>query len=172
MEAENSAETTTESTGTISSEAVSSANEEDTTATTTADEDTTIGDSTSDDGIETTSADTEETPYPNEHIVTKATSEDSGAPTVTVNKKIFAHEKLNDAFLVEEDNAYYVVIKYDITERMTTDDLWTDDNIATTLTTMKKDDFNQAMLSKVDTSLVVKNEKAYSRYNPLDMQIG
>ncbi len=172
VEAENSAETTTESTGTISSEAVSSANEEDTTATTTADEDTTIGDSTSDDGVETTSADTEETPYPNEHIVTKATSEDSGAPTVTVNKKIFAHEKLNEAFLVEEDNAYYVVIKYDITERMTADDLWTDDTIATTLTTMKKDDFNQTMLSKVDTSLVVKNEKAYSRYNPLDMQIG
>ena len=55
---------------------------------------------------------------------------------------------------------------------MTADELWTDDNIATTLTTMKKDDFNQTMLSKVDTSLVVKNEKAYNRYNPLDMQIG
>lgn len=130
-------------------------------------DDTTIG--SSDGDVETTSSETddEENPYPNEYMITKSESDDSGSPTVKVNKEIFAQTELGKAFLVEEDNAYYVVVKYDIWERT---DIWTDDTKSSVLNQLKGDEFNDKMLSMVDTASVVKNTKAYSRYNPFDMK--
>lgn len=179
-----------ESTGTLESTSADASNEEDTSEsyTTDGDEDVTSDTEYSEDDIDTTSTDTEddtltlgdsadtesdtadtteeEDPYPNEYIIEKTESEDSGSPTVKVNQEIFAQTELGKAFLVEEDNAYYVVVKYDIWER---DDLWTDDTKSSVLSTLKTDEFKEKMLSMVDDTLVVKNNKAYKRYNPFDM---
>lgn len=129
------------------------------------DEDDTLTLGASDSLTETTAE--EENPYPNEYIVQKSESEDSGSPTAKVNQEIFAQTELNKPFLVEEDNAYYVVVKYDIWER---DDIWTDDTKSSILSTMKTDEFNEKMLSMIDSTTVVMNDKAYKRYAPLDMK--
>lgn len=157
---EQSAETTTTASngsGTIESTSASASNTEDT---------TTIG-ASSDTGVETTSAEAEENKYPNEYIVTKSEDESSGSPTYKVNQEIFGHSKYGDAFLVEDDNAYYVVVRYNIWER---DDSWTDENKSSVLNTLYSDKFDEKMLSLIDDSQVTLNTKAYNRYNPLDMQ--
>ncbi len=157
---EQSAETTTtasDGSGTIESTSASASNTEDT---------ATIG-SSSDADVDTTSAETEENKYPNEYIVTKSEDESSGSPTYKVNQEIFGHSKYGDAFLVEEDNAYYVVVRYDIWGR---DDSWTDENKSSVLNTLYSDKFDEKMLSLIDDSQVTLNTKAYNRYNPLDMQ--
>lgn len=158
---EQSAETTTvassDGSGTIESTSASASNTEDT---------ATIG-ASSDTDVETTSAEAEENKYPNEYIVTKSEDESSGSPTYKVNQEIFGHSKYGDAFLVEEDNAYYVVVRYDIWER---DDSWTDENKSSVLNTLYSDKFDEKMLSLIDDSQVTLNTKAYNRYNPLDMQ--
>lgn len=160
-----------ESEGTLDSTSAEASNEEETSSIgedTTTDDTLTIGDSDAvNTTLDATQTDEEENPYPNEYIVSKSEDEGSGSPTYKVNQEIFAHSTFNDAFLVEEENAYYVVVKYDIWER---DDLWTDDTKHTTLVTLKTDDFNEKLLSMVDTNSVVKNSKAYSRYNPLEMK--
>jgi hypothetical protein len=127
------------------------------------DEDLTIGDS---DGESEDVEDEEEDPYPNETIVTKSESEDSGTPTYKVNQAIFKQTDYGKAFLVEEDDAYYVVVRYDIWER---DDLWTDDTKSSVLSSLKTDDFKEKMLSNIDDTQLVLNEKAYKRYDPLDL---
>jgi hypothetical protein len=148
----------------IETEIVSAFKTEDDTSTDT-DDDVTIGES---DGIDTTSLeDEEEDPYPNEYIVTKSEDENSGSPTYKVNQEIFGHSNYGDAFLVEEDNAYYVVVRYDIWER---DDSWTDDNKSSVLKTLYNDTFEDKMISLVDDSAVTINDKALKRYNPLDME--
>lgn len=157
---EQSAETTTtasDGSGTIESTSASASNIEDT---------ATIG-SSSDTDVEATSTETEEDKYPNEYIITKSEDESSGSPTYKVNQEIFGHSKYGDAFLVEEDNAYYVVVRYDIWER---DDSWTDENKSSVLNTLYSDKFDEKMLSLVDDSQVTLNTKAYNRYNPFDMQ--
>lgn len=157
---EQSAETTTtasDGSGTIESTSASASNTEDT---------ATIG-SSSDTDVEATSTETEEDKYPNEYIITKSEDESSGSPTYKVNQEIFGHSKYGDAFLVEEDNAYYVVVRYDIWER---DDSWTDENKSSVLNTLYSDKFDEKMLSLVDDSQVTLNTKAYNRYNPFDMQ--
>ncbi|MGN1412490.1 MAG: hypothetical protein ACI4WH_08315 [Oscillospiraceae bacterium] len=172
---------TSESEGTLDSTSAEASNEEDTnsiseetvndtdTETTddTSNDNVTIGDSDAEVTTYTTETEDEENPYPNEYVVSKSEDEGSGSPTYKVNQEIFAHSTFNDAFLVEEDNAYYVVVKYDIWER---DDLWTDDTKQSTLVELKTDDFNEKLMSMVDTDSVVKNSKAYSRYNPLEMK--
>lgn len=157
---EQSAETTTtasDGSGTIESTSASASNTEDT---------ATIG-SSSDTDVEATSTETEEDKYPNEYIITKSEDESSGSPTYKVNQEIFGHSKYGDAFLVEEDNAYYVVVRYDIWGR---DDSWTDENKSSVLNTLYSDKFDEKMLSLVDDSQVTLNTKAYNRYNPFDMQ--
>lgn len=160
-EAEAEAESETESAdGTIESTSANSSNSTD---------DTTIGDSLSESEEVSTDTETEEEedPYPNEYVVTKSEDETSGSPTYKVNQEIFGHSNYGDAFLVEEDSAYYVVVRYDIWER---DDLWTDDTKATILSTLYSDKFDEKMLDAVDDDLVTLNDKAYKRYNPLDME--
>lgn len=157
---EQSAETTTtasDGSGTIESTSASASNTEDT---------ATIG-SSSDTDVEATSTETEEDKYPNEYIITKSEDESSGSPTYKVNQEIFGHSKYGDAFLVEEENAYYVVVRYDIWGR---DDSWTDENKSSVLNTLYSDKFDEKMLSLVDDSQVTLNTKAYNRYNPFDMQ--
>ncbi len=172
-EAEAEAETTDdEGTGIIESESASAfkvddtSEDEDTTADT-ADDDVTIGESDGDTDIDLTSDEEEEDPYPNEYIVTKSEDESSGSPTYKVNQAIFEHSTYGDAFLVEEDDAYYVVVRYDIWER---DDTWTDDNKASVLDELYSDTFDDKMLSLVDEGSVTLNDKAYKRYNPFDME--
>jgi len=154
--------TDTESTGTIESESVSAfKTEEESTTSSTSDDAATIGDS---DSTETTE---EENPYPNEYVIAKSEDETSGSPTYNVNQEIFKHDSYGDAFLVEEEDAYYVVVRYDIWDR---DDLWTDETKNTVLQTLYSDEFDEKMLSAVDDASVTLNEKAYKRYNPLDME--
>lgn len=156
--------TDTESTGTIESESVSAfKTEEESTTSNSSDDEATIGDS-NDTGTETTE---EENPYPNEYVVVKSEDETSGSPTYNVNQEIFKHDSYGDAFLVEDEDAYYVVVRYDIWER---DDLWTGETKNTVLQTLYSDKFDEKMLSEVDDNSVILNEKAYKRYNPLDME--
>lgn len=169
QEAEAEEESETESSeGTIESTPASAFKTDDTedTSSDTTTDTVTIGDS-SEDAVTTSETTEEENPYPNEYTITKSEDESSGSPTYKVNQEIFAHSTYGDAFLVEEENAYYVVVRYDIWER---DDLWTDDTKASVLNTLYSDTFDEKMLSLIDETLITINNKAYNRYNPLDME--
>ena len=43
--------------------------------------------------------------------------------------------------MVEDDNAYYIILRRDIKERMTDDDLWTEDNMNSVIYTEYQKDF-------------------------------
>ncbi|MCR4645766.1 MAG: hypothetical protein K5695_10235 [Oscillospiraceae bacterium] len=69
-------------------------------------------------------------------------------------------------FFVEEDEEYYLVIRYDITERMTEDDLWTESTMSSTNYSMHTKDFEDLLDTWTDTMDVKRNEAAYKRYDP------
>lgn len=152
--------------------------EEDDEETTTTIEDT---DSSNDeDTLESTTAETSETdetttttdPYENERIIAKGTDGENGEegnynPSKLVNGEIF-DAVYNQPFLVEDEEIYYVIVRYDILER---DDLFDQDSMDTILLQMKSKDF-QAMIDDffTDADMVV-NDASYNRYSPLDIDL-
>lgn len=78
----------------------------------------------------------------------------------------------NEPTLIKDDECYYVVMKMDIEDRMTADDLWTDSAKESVRETLYYDEF-EAML---DETIYVgyteqRNEKAYKRYKVLDVDV-
>lgn len=138
-------------------------NEETETTTTAAEE--------SEDGEETTTT----VAYPNERIITVVNEEDyeegetiSYTPSEDVYKKLIAikEKDYGKPYILEEDEAYYLVVRYDITDRMTEEDLWTEDQIYSVEVSMFDEDFEAYIQEWSDALTVTRNEAAYKRYNP------
>ena len=183
---EASAEETTEAAAEETTEAVEETTEAAEEATTEAaveetteasEEETTEGD-----GEETTEAPTEDEeteeesdPYASEQIISVIHKEDyDDENDIYYNPSEKTYNMLlgidatdyGKPFMVEEEEDYYLVIRYDITERMTEDDLWTESTMSSTNYSMHTKDFEDLLDTWTDTMEVKRNEAAYKRYDP------
>jgi hypothetical protein len=118
-------------------------------------------------------------PYKNEAIVRKVTTaeqsdEDESDETTTLNyspskksnEAIFGDAIIGKPFLVQEDDACYIILKLDIEERMTNDDLWSEQMKDSIMYNLYYDEYDEMIDEIADKYEVVKNEAAYDRYNP------
>ena len=69
------------------------------------------------------------------------------------------------------ENVVYVIIRADIKERMTSDDLWTDDKIESLLDERYYDEFEKMMKDIVKGYSVQKNNSAYRKYTPFKLNL-
>lgn len=131
-------------------------------------------------------------PYANEITITKYTTttadenETSDTTTTTTSAESAAiedaYKKYNDhVFSMPynkaekyqyDDNTVYVIIRADIKERMTSDDLWTEDKIESLLSERYYNDFEDMMKNIVKDYSVEKNSKAYRKFTPFDLNLG
>ncbi|MBP0972968.1 MAG: hypothetical protein J5851_03570 [Oscillospiraceae bacterium] len=134
------------------------------------------------DGEETTEAPTEDEeieeesdPYASEQIISVIHKEDyDDENDIYYNPSEKTYNMLlgidatdyGKPFFVEEDEDYYLVIRYDITERMTEDDLWTESTMSSTNYSMHTKDFEDLLDTWTDTMEVKRNVAAYKRYDP------
>ena len=132
-------------------------------------------------GTETTTADseteteTETVPFLNEHIISIIDPEDyedeediTYTPSEDVYNKLLeiGEKDYGKPFIVEEDETYYLVVRYDIKERMTEDDLWGESAVTNADYTKYDADF-QADLDEWSAALTVqRNAAAYKSFDP------
>lgn len=136
---------------------------------------TTIATTTSEGETTTT---TTTAPYANESIVAKVTTKEDTkeedlnyTPCKAVHDFVFEEAKTNKPEVIydEENNAYYLVVRYDIENRMTDDDLWTDDQKEGVVAAMFSDAFQDKLDTWVAALDVKTNDAAIKRYNPFDI---
>lgn len=96
--------------------------------------------------------------------VTTAAEEPTYYPNKTVNEAIFAATDYSKPFLVEADDAVYLVMRYDITERMTEDDLWTEENIDNTVVAAYQMKFFDRIEEWARAVNIKRNNAAFNRY--------
>ena len=152
-----------------------------TTTTTTTAATTTTGENGETETTTTTTAD----PYANEVTVTKyTTTESDGTETEETteteadkaqrefNEKVFGDLPLYEAVKYDyDDDTVYILIKGDIAERMTEDDLWTEDKIDEVLKQRYNQDFSDWLEGIANSYSVEKNNSAYKRYAPFKLDI-
>lgn len=118
-------------------------------------------------------------PYLNEAIIQKVTApaaaeENESDETTTVNYRpskksneaIFSDAVIGEPFLIQEDEACYIILKLDIEERMTEDDLWSEQAIESVIYSLYYEEYDEMIVSLADKYEIVKNDAAYKRYNP------
>lgn len=147
---------------------------------------TTTTATTTSEGETTTTTTTD--PHANEKVIQKATTvttseEDADVTTTTVtesastksvkklNNYVFDELELNKAvvFPDEENDTVYVVIRADLRERMTSDDLWTDDYIKSMQTLNFDSDFSDFLDSITENYSPTRNKSAFRRYSPFKL---
>ena len=69
-------------------------------------------------------------------------------------------------YIVEEDENYYLVVRYDIEDRMVANDLWTDSTKDSAVKAMHSKDFEDMVDGWVAAANVQRNEAAYKRFDP------
>ena len=129
-------------------------------------------------------------PYANEVTLTKATTTTTAAGETTAvtttttaeqgaaqqaqkdfNDKVFGMDSYKAEVYKYDENTLYVLIKGDISARMTDDDLWSEDIIDQTLITRYGQEFTDMMDKIADAYKVEKNNKAYRRYEPFKLKL-
>lgn len=128
---------------------------------------------------ETTTTTTTTVPYANESIVVRATTDEDTteeditySPSKTVHDHIFDEAEINKPAMIfdEENNAYYLIVRYDIEERMNEDDLWYDDQKEGVVSVMFSDTFQEKYLDAWCAAQTVDvNKAAIKRYDPFDI---
>lgn len=129
----------------------------------------------SEESEETTTTTT--SPYASERIISVVTTEEGTAEedvTYTPSKKcydwIFNDAETGVPAIVEDEDTMYVIVRFDIAERMTDDDLWSESNVENVRYAMFSDDLQDMLDSWGNEYEVVKNEKAYKRYDPFKIE--
>lgn len=129
------------------------------------------------DNKETTSTTTK--PYANETIIQVVTTakeskeepdESSYKPSKKVYDWIFNDAKTGVPEIVEDEDTMYVIVRLDITERMDEDDLWSESNVDSVRYRMFSNDLQDMLDSWGEEYEVVKNDKAYKRYDPFKIK--
>ena len=191
-------ETTTDENGeTNATTAGTTADENETTEpaeTTTAEADDENGETTTAAGTEATTTTTEETTTTTvsttydkskeKILAVSTTAKDEGssaaettaAPTYTPCELVYNWVLKDDApllkpELIEDEECWYIVIKMDIKDRMTSDDLWTSSQIESTRQSLYYQDFQDLMEEWANNLTVTRNNKAFRRYKVLDLDI-
>lgn len=117
----------------------------------------------SEDTTEETTEETEEDPYKNEQMTNYAEIDESSTETYeTVVKEIKTMEN-GAVSSYEDDLAYYIYIKGDITERSA--EYVEDDNRSSTVSEMKSDEFQKKIDDWVGAMKFDINKKALERYS-------
>ncbi len=104
----------------------------------------------------------------------KKDDETKTEPTYTPCEKVYnwavdPNTKYMEPTLIKDEECYYVVVKMDIEDRMTDDDLWTSSAIENVRQEMYYDKFLEK-LDKIAKDLpVTRNESAFRRYKVLDI---
>lgn len=126
---------------------------------------------------ETTSTTTK--PYANETIIQVVTTakeskeepdESSYKPSKKVYDWIFNDAKTGVPEIVEDEDTMYVIVRLDISERMDEDDLWSESNVDSVRYRMFSNDLQDMLDSWGEEYEVVKNDKAYKRYDPFKIK--
>ncbi len=73
-------------------------------------------------------------------------------------------------FLVEEEEQYYLAVRYDIRERMTAEDLWTESAMNSANYSMHDKDFEELLDTWTTPMEVKRNAAAYRRYDPFKFE--
>ena len=152
-----------------------------TTATTTSAETTTVttvaADAESDSEAETT---TTTAPYANESIITKVSTTDEKdkdnedsinyTPSKKAYEAIFNDAKTDVPFIVEDDEAYYLIVRFDITKRMTDDDLWTEDQMKAVASRKYWDNFTDDKKEMANAlNIDQQSDRAIKKYDPFKL---
>ncbi|WP_295085205.1 hypothetical protein [Ruminococcus sp.] len=103
---------------------------------------------------------------------TSAEAEASEKAYKNYNDHVFAMAYNKAEKYQYDDDTVYIIIRADIKERMTADDLWTEDKIDSLLNERYYDEFEDMMKDVVNGYTVVKNNKAYRKYTPFDLNLG
>ncbi len=155
----------------VSNEALATATDAEgntvTTTTTTTTEATTV------EGETTTTTTT--VPYANESLIARITTDEETkeedvtyTPSKVVHDFIFDEAELNVPAIVEDEeaNAKYLIVRYDIEERMTEDDLWTEEVQNNVVSAMFSDAFQEKLDAWCEEQKVDVNDAAVKRYDP------
>lgn len=117
-------------------------------------------------------------PYANERIIHVVSTEEGTKEedvTYSPSKKcydwIFNDAKTGVPEIVEDEDTMYVIVRLDIAERMNEDDLWSENGVSNIRYEMFSDDLQDMLDSWGDEYEVLKNEKAYKRYDPFKIKI-
>ena len=123
--------------------------------------------------------------HDNERILTVSTTakeadgesegdETTTEPSYTPCEKVYnwiADEKTQylKPELIKDDECYYIVVKLDIEDRMTEDDLWNESRIES----VRQQKYNQEFLDMIEKAAeslpATRNERAFKRYKVLDL---
>lgn len=127
---------------------------------------------------ETTDTTTTTAPYANERIIAKVTTDEDTDPedvTYTPSEKayhfIFDEAELGVPAIVEDEEAYYLILRRDITERMTEDDLWTENQVTSVVSQKYGDAFEDMLDGWTEEQTVEKNDRAIKRYDAFDIDM-
>ena len=146
---------------------------------TTATEETAAEETTTEAAVETDENGSEVTttttaPYANEQIIAKVTTkEDTKEEDITYTpcKNVYDYafgdgqKNYGDATIIEDDDAYYIVMSRDIKDRMTEDDLWTESQQNTVISQEYSDAFEDMLDGWTADQKVEKNDSAIKRYD-------
>ena len=166
------AETTTETVSTEEENGTTAASGETSTTTTTTTT-TTAAASDAESGTETTAD-----PYALERTITVVHKEDyEDEADIVYNPCESVYNKLLEItesdygkpFIVEDDEKYYLVVRYDIEERMTAEDLWSENAVSSTSYSKYSKDFDDKMDEWANAMSVQRNDAAYKRYDPFKL---
>ena len=143
-------------------------------------DETTDSDADTDDDalLEDADAETEtEAPYQNENIISVINKEDYDneedihyTPDETVYNKLLEIKEADygKVYFVEEDESYYLVTRYDITDRMTEEDLWTESAIESASYAKYNKDFEAKMDDWSNALSVTRNAASFKKYDPFE----
>ena len=103
-------------------------------------------------------------------------TETTTEPTYTPCQKVYEwaaaeNTPYNEPTLIKDEEVYYVAMKMDIEDRMTSDDLWSASNIESVRQDLYYDEFEDMLDDMGDQLAVTRNEKAFKRYKVLDVDV-
>lgn len=108
------------------------------------------------------------------HVVTtdEGTKEEdvSYSPSKKSYDWIFKDAKFGVPEIIEDEDTIYVMVKFDIKDRMTDDDLWSESTIENVRYEMFSDKLQDKIDEIGDEYEVEKNEKSYKKYDPFDIK--
>ena len=174
---------TEEETAGSETDAATETDTEEDTATSETVDDSAVKDETTDSDVdalleEETDTETEtEAPYQNENIISVINKEDydneediSYTPDETVYNKLLEIKEADygKVYLVEEDETYYLVTRYDIKDRMTEEDLWNASAIENASYAKYNKDFEAKMDDWSNALSVTRNAASFKKYDPFE----
>lgn len=174
-EASTEAAAESSSAGVSETTSASGSDSDKTTTTTVATTTTAASESGSETGTTTTT-----NPFANENIIQAVTTAEGETeedltytPCEKVYKVAFDEKTKTDAPEIIEDKdtkSLYVMVKLDITDRMNEDDLWSEDGSDNARSAMFSKEAQDMIEEWADAYKVERNERAYKRYDPFDIE--